>query len=86
MERVKEEFKIRRLSAPLVDNPDLLVYKWSLGEQEWLVVANLSSQVRILDIGLPLPDHYRFVISHFDRRDLDKDLGAFEAFIVERSK
>ncbi|MGX4685559.1 glycoside hydrolase family 13 protein [Vagococcus sp. JNUCC 83] len=65
----------------LPEHPQLFVYKRSLGDRVWLVVANLSASHQ--QLTCTLPDNYTTKLSNYQRSELNENLAPYESFIIE---
>lgn len=65
----------------LPEHPQLFVYKRSLGDRIWLVVANLSASYQ--QLTSILPDNYTIKLSNYKRSELNENLAPYESFIIE---
>ncbi|MCY3077920.1 alpha-glucosidase [Aerococcus sp. JJEM-2022b] len=66
----------------MMDDPYVILYERKIGDQHWIVAANLSENKRSIDRQLFDLDSYDYVIHNYENRKLDYELFPYESFII----
>ncbi|WP_315861761.1 DUF3459 domain-containing protein [Aerococcus sp. Group 1] len=66
----------------MMEDPYIIIYERKLGDQRWIVAANLSEEKRAIDSHLFNSDSFDYVIHNYDHHSLGYELQPYESFII----
>ncbi|MFD2727851.1 glycoside hydrolase family 13 protein [Enterococcus camelliae] len=70
----------------LPNHPAIFAYTRTIGEEEWLVVANLSEEPQDIQALVATRQDARWIVQNYQRQTIPTTLGPYESFILASKK